>query len=176
MKPYFVLAGILLAGGVQAEGLYRWVDKTGKVYYGDLPPAEAMQVEKMKFDNPADAVEGEYLSYETRQAQQNFPVTLYAAGNCGEPCQQARDFLNERGIPFVEKRLVTQNDIDNFKKQSGSDVSPTLAIGKTWLRGFQAEQWNDELDMAGYPKTLLYRPLTRPPAKKPETGAPAVEQ
>ena len=51
MKPYFVLAGMLLAvlGNAQAD-TYRWVDKSGKVHYGDEPPAdEAAQVEQKKF-------------------------------------------------------------------------------------------------------------------------------
>jgi glutaredoxin len=169
MKLYFVLFGIMMIGGAQAEGLYRWVDSGGKVHYGDLPPAEGVQVEKKKFDYPADTAEDENMPYDTLRARQNFPVTLYVSANCGDTCQQARDFLNKRGIPFAEKKLTTQQEIDNFKKESGSDQAPTLSVGKTWLKGFLAGSWNNELDAAGYPKTSSYHPSVRPAAAKPET-------
>ena len=31
-----------------------------------------------------------------------------------------------------------------------------LTVGKTLLSGFEAGQWNSELDIAGYPKTAPY--------------------
>ena len=34
-----VLAGVLMAATVDAEGVYKWVDNEGKVHYGDRPPA-----------------------------------------------------------------------------------------------------------------------------------------
>ena len=147
--------------GAQAGKLYRWVDAQGKVHYGDMLPIDAAQVEPRKF--PAAAVPVEDLPYETRRAQQNFPVTLYVADNCTNPCDQARSLLGKRGIPFSEKKLTTQQDIDAFKALSGSDSTPTLAVGRTFLKGFLAAQWHNELDIAGYPKTAPYR-APRPPA------------
>jgi hypothetical protein len=145
----------ILPFGVQAGELYRWVDEQGKVHYGDVLPADGAQVEAMKF--PAAAAPAEDLSYEARRAQQNFPVTLYVADNCAAPCDQARDLLAKRGIPYSEKKLVTQADIDAFKALSGSDSTPVLAVGRTFLKGFLAGQWHSELDVAGYPKTAPYR-------------------
>lgn len=173
MKPYFILAAMLLAalGGAQAE-TYRWVDQAGKLHYGDMPPAEAAQVEKMKIiDSPVN--EDADLPYETRRAKENFPVTLFVADNCIEPCQKARDLLNGRGIPFTEKSLKSKEDIDAFKKTYGGEVVPALAVGRNWLNGFLAEQWNSELDAANYPKTPPYRPQA---AAKPSIDKPAVEK
>lgn len=169
MKTPFLCAALLLAiGSAQAEGLYRWVDKSGAVHYGDVPTEEAAGVEKKKFgaDHELDNAD---LPYETRRAVERFPVTLYVASNCAEPCQQARDLLNKRGIPFTEKSLHTQKEFDDFKRQTGSDSVPTLTVGKRYLKGFQAEQWNGELSTAGYPKLAPYRPQvnTKPVVKKP---------
>ena len=107
------------------------------------------------------------LPYETQRARQNFPVTFYGFPACGSPCQMGRDMLNKRGIPFIEKSLVMQDDMDAFRKASGDGQMPAITIGKTWLKGFQAEQWNSELDAAGYPqKVLSYRPkAATPPAQ-----------
>jgi len=159
MKRIVLLLGCLamMPSGAQADELYRWVDAQGKVHYGDVPPAGAAQVTTIK--SPAAVTPGEDLPYETRRAQQNFPVILYVADNCTEYCSQARELLKKRGIPFSEKSLITQEDIDSFKALSGSDSAPTLAVGKTFLKGFLAGQWHGELDIAGYPKTAPYRPL-----------------
>lgn len=173
MKPYFILAAMLLAAlnSAQAE-TYRWVDQAGKLHYGDMPPAGAAQVEKMKIiDAPIN--EDADLPYETRRAKENFPVTLFVADNCIEPCQKARDLLNGRGIPFTEKSLKSKEDIDDFKKTYGGEVVPALAIGKNWLSGFLAEQWDSELDAANYPKVAPYRP---PAAAKPLMDKPATEK
>ncbi|MDE2117392.1 MAG: glutaredoxin family protein [Betaproteobacteria bacterium] len=175
MKRTILLLGCWLAMpiAIHAGELYRWVDKSGKVHYGDAPATEAAQVERKKFFSPATQG-NEDLPYETRLARQNFPVTLYTANNCIEPCQHAHDFLNKRGIPYTEKTLLTKEEMDDFKKQSGSDQFPMLAVGKTYLKGFQAEAWGSELDIAGYPKALLYRPPQAP--VKPLANKPATEK
>lgn len=146
----------------QAGELFRWVDKDGKVHYSDVPPAEVTDVERKKLSGPASG--GDDLPYETRRAQQNFPVTLYVTNGCGAPCDQARKMLNKRGIPFTEKPLNTQQEVDEFYKMSGSAGAPTLAIGKNYLSGFLESRWNSELDRAGYPKTASYRQRIAPPA------------
>jgi glutaredoxin len=137
-----------------AGELYRWLDSSGKVHYGDAPPPD-VRAETRKFSDAA--APGEDLPYETRRAQENFPVTLYVGEGCGEYCQQARELLNKRGIPFSEKKLATQEEVDAFKAASGGDTIPTLAVGRTFLQGFLAGQWHSELDIAGYPKTAPYR-------------------
>jgi glutaredoxin len=177
MKPRFILAAMLAAAmnGALAGDLYRWVDQSGKVHYGDAPPADAARAVQKKF---ADSETPEAaLPYETRRARENFPVTLYVADNCKEPCRQARDLLNGRGIPFTEKNLASREDIDAFRKMSGEETVPVLVVGSNRLIRFQAEQWNGELDFAGYPRSAPYgfRPAPPPPAQTP-TVQPAPVQ
>ncbi|MEJ1958901.1 MAG: glutaredoxin family protein [Nitrosomonadales bacterium] len=157
MKSYLFFVGMLLSvlGSAQAD-TYRWVDQAGKVHYGDVPAEEAQQLQQKKFGSEPKMDDAD-LPYETRVARQKFPVTLYSYNNCGDPCKQGRDFLNKRGIPFSEKSLSTQEDLDSFKKQSGGATVPALTVGKTWLKGFEAGQWGNQLDDAGYPKNASYR-------------------
>lgn len=159
MSRRFIWAGLvaLACGCAQADGLYRWVDKSGKVHYGDAPAADAAKVEKKKF-GAAPTADVDDLTYATRNAKKNFPVTLYIAENCGNPCKQAREFLNKRGIPFTENTVRTKEELDTFKQLSGGDSVPTLAVGKTWFKSFQAEQWGGGLDIAGYPQTPSNQP------------------
>lgn len=168
MKRYVLLAVMVLTmSGVHAE-LYRAIDKNGKVQYTDQPTQD-LDYDELKESKEPGADES--MSYETRRAKENFPVTLYSFDKCGELCDQARAFLNKRGIPFTEKSLVTQDEIDNFYKNSGGSDLPTMSVGKTWVKGFLESQWNSELDIAGYPQTpLTYRApkSAAPPAPKAE--------
>lgn len=161
-----------LCSTAQAAGLYRWVDETGKVHYGDVPAPEIKQAEKKKFSDVKGAPNAD-LPYESRRAIQNFPVTLYVAENCKDPCQKARDLLQKRGVPFTEKILSDEQGMNEFRKISGSEQTPTVSIGKVWLSGFQAEQWNGELDVAGYPKVAPYR--VPAPAQLPPKSAPTIK-
>jgi hypothetical protein len=162
---------------VQASDLFRWVDSAGKVYYGDTPPANALDVQSIK--SPGSPSQNDDLPYETRIAQQNFPVTLYVGSVCDEVCNQAHSLLNRRGIPFAEKVLKTSKDIAAYKQLSGMDAFvPALQVGTTFIKGFQESQWNSELDIAGYAKTASYRQRLQQqsPPPKPETPPADAEQ
>ena len=160
--PLSACLAILSLTGHAAE-MYRWVDSRGIVHYSDIRSPDAEKIDPGKYSG--QAVPGEDLPYGTRIAQQNFPVTLYVGAGCGDACDKARSLLNKRGIPFAEKSLSTKEDIDAFKKLTGSDIVPTLAVGNSYLNGFQSEQWQGELDIAGYPKIAPYRSPNTEPAK-----------
>lgn len=172
---------LVAATSAQAESILRWKDKDGKVHYGDRPAEDATAVEQRKFGGTPTSGDDD-LSYGIRKAKQDFPVTLYVAPNCGEFCVQARALLNKRGIPFAEKNLVTKEEIDEFKAKTGGNSIPSLTVGKSFLSGFEANQWNSELDIAGYPKITPYglrpkqpvAPVTVPPAT-PETPAESAQ-
>jgi len=158
----------------QADKLYRWVDAEGKVHYGDAPPTDAKQLETKKLTD--EVTQNQDLPYEARRAQQHFPVTLYVADNCTEACDKARSLLNNRGIPYSEKSLKTREEIEAFKKLSGIDSTPTLVVGRNFLKGFQEKNWHSELDIAGYPKTSTYRTPAKPAspaASQPAAAKPA---
>lgn len=153
MKKFILVVGMLLvAQAGQATDLYRWVDKNGKVHYGDSPVEDA---EKLRLSSPegaASGVDDANVPYEARMAKKNFPLTLYVSEKCGDACKQAHDFLSKRHVPFAETTLKTAEEFDAFKQKSGSDNVPVLSIGRNWLKGFQSDQWGSELDAAGYPK------------------------
>jgi glutaredoxin len=176
MKKTLLIASMLVLINVSAlaDTLYRWVDSEGKVHYGDRPEEDAAKVEQKKFVVP-NVGDEDLFPYETRQARQNFPVTLFVQESCGDICAQARAFLNKRGVPFDEKLLVTQEEVESFKKISGGNSIPTVAIGKTYLQGFEQGQWGNELDVAGYPKVAPYgvKPMVPPPKPVPAESAVA---
>jgi hypothetical protein len=168
MKRGFILICLLVWANVHAAELYRSIDKDGKVHYSDSPLEGSEDYERLRLAK--EPIPDENLPYESKRARENFPVTLYTFPDCGSACQLARDMLNKRGIPFTEKSLTSKQDIDAFRKDSGDSNFPAATVGKTWLKGFQNEQWNSELDFAGYPKKVLtYRPPA-PPAAPAQTA------
>ena len=164
-----LLAGLaMMPLGAQAGELFRWVDSRGIVHYSDTPPPKSAQGETIKISGATGSDEA--LPYETLRAKQNFPVTLYVGSACGDLCDQARSLLNKRGIPYAEKILKSTEDIDAFKKLSGTEGIPTLAVGKTYLGGFLAGKWHSELDIAGYPKVAPYGTAPYRAPGKPATS------
>jgi glutaredoxin len=175
MKQFIYILGMILmfVGATQADSLFRWKDKDGKVHYGDKPAEDAVGAEQKKFSAVGAAGEDE-LPYSLRKAKQDFPVTLYTAANCGEACLQATTLLGKRGVPYAEKKISTNEDAVAFKKLSGGNSVPVLMVGKSILNGFEAGQWNSELDIAGYPKTAPYGVKTTPAVvNKADAPAPA---
>lgn len=152
-----IIATLLLAlscvGLVQAQTMYRWVDQDGKVHYGDRPPPPkaAKEVREKRLGAPAASKE---LPFTLRQAAENFPVTLYVSAACGAPCQQGRDYLNGRGIPFSEREVASNEDIAALAERlGGGELSvPVLQVGEKTSRGFLSSAWTGLLDAAGYPK------------------------
>lgn len=131
---------------------YRWVDSTGRVIVSDTPPPGKAQ----KLVKTGDGESGDNQSFAVKRAAENFPVTLYTSADCVSECKQARDLLNARGVPFSEKMLQKQEDLDELKKLVGDTFVPSLKVGKQASRGFEAGSYNNLLDLAGYPKTAPY--------------------
>lgn len=169
-----VLAVIMSAASAQVQ-LYRWMDADGTVQYSDQPPppnvrnVQQMQISSRPGEQP--------WPYQLQQAARNFPVSLFVS-DCGDGCNQARQLLSMRGIPFTEFDATDVAFQEQLKKlTNGQLVVPVLTVGKNVLHGFEAGQWNTELDAAGYPGTALIKispTKATPPARETaDQAAPA---
>ncbi|PIX98240.1 MAG: glutaredoxin family protein [Hydrogenophilales bacterium CG_4_10_14_3_um_filter_63_21] len=147
-----VLCFLLFAcGTAQAGELYRWVDQRGVVSYSDQPPPpSAKKAQKLK--GKGNVIEVDKESYELKQAKNLSPVTLYATA-CGQLCDQATDFLKQRGIPYTAKDPSNKPEIAlELKKLTGAVDVPVIVVGGSAFKGFDAATWNRMLDVANYPK------------------------
>src|SRR5438445_7188128 len=145
----FSMAGLLASTGAQAE-LYKSIGPNGKVTYSDTPPASGTVIDKKSLASNSDG-DASALPYELAQAQKNSPVTLYTSDKC-TPCDDGRQLLNNRGIPFSEKTVTSNNDIARLKEIGGDSQLPLLLIGRSKERGFEPGAWNAALSAAGYPQ------------------------
>ena len=163
MRHAMKLAALLLVLPlvVTAQGVYRWVDKDGKVHYGDAPPAENKSVQQKNLKG-GTATSGE-IPFAVRDAVQRNPVVAFLTG-CGAPCDSARALLAKRGVPYTAKDPeVNPNDADALTKLAGGLDVPFLQVGDRSVRGFTEESWNGALDAGGYPRV---NPFTKPPEPK----------
>lgn len=159
---------LLCAASAHAQ-LYKWAEPDGKVTYSDtLPPKTAARVETKSFTTSSVNTSG--FPFELAEAVKTSPVTLYTAKDCA-PCDQGRDLLSARGIPFTEKTVNTAEDIAQFNQVSKEGQLPLLMVGRTKQRGFEPGTWNSALTNAGYPESnTLPKNYRNPPA---EAAAPA---
>ena len=148
---FALLLALACAGTAALAQQYRWVDDRGNVHYTDTPPAKAKTVKKADVKAPA-APEEPPPPYEVQRALKDFPVTLYTAPSCNEPCEMARATLNKRGIPFTEVSVVTVETLEQVKALAGVEAVPVLVVGRSVLNAYEPSRYASLLDSAGYPK------------------------
>jgi glutaredoxin len=130
---------------------YKVVQPDGSVTYTDRPPnAPNARVTPLgRYGVPLAPEVG--LPLELRQAVQRYPVVLYAAADCA-PCDSGRRLLQQRGVPYSERRIVTEDDAAALERAVGGRTLPALTIGAQALRGLSETDWGAFLDAAGYPR------------------------
>ncbi len=162
-----------------AQTVYRIVGADGKVTFSDKPPVTRDdKTTATGRGGKALDIGNSPLPYELSQAVGRFPVTLYTASNCG-PCGPARTLLSGRGIPFSERTISTNEDVEALMRISGENSLPFLTIGGQKIKGFSDAEWTQYLDAAGYPSSSKLPSNYRSPAaaplvaiQKPEIVAP----
>ncbi|MDR2127607.1 MAG: glutaredoxin family protein [Burkholderiaceae bacterium] len=168
------LLAFLIATAAQAQ-IYRATGPDGSTVFTDQPvPAAATTGAPRTATSGANAstTSGSALPYALAQIAQRYPVTLYTSDDC-VPCTSGRNLLSNRGIPFTEKTVTTNNDIAAFTRLTGNNQLPALTIGGQRLNGYNDAEWSQYLDAAGYPKTSQLPASYRRPPPAPLAPAPA---
>ena len=161
MKPFRSAATRLLwllclLATVPAWAQYKVVTPDGKVTYTDRPvAAPGAQVLPLRRDtSPAGPVTGQAvtpLPADLRPVVARFPVTLYSSTDCA-PCETGRKLLQQRGVPYSERSVSSDDDIAALQRLTGGRSVPTLTVGAQALRGLLEADWQGTLDLAGYPR------------------------
>lgn len=189
-RPLFVasLMGLVAASMAPVAGaqqVFRIVGPDGRITFSDKPPVEnaARASAAAVVPRPTAPAGGTPLPFELRQVASRYPITLYTGTTCG-PCGAGKAFLTSRGIPFVEKTISSNEDIDALQRLAGDTSLPLLTVGGQQIKGYSDVEWGQFLDAAGYPKTSQlpthYRnppaealvAVQRPVVIPPEAGRP----
>lgn len=152
-----LLVVIIALGSVPttpAAKLYKWVDKDGRVTYQDRPPPSdaGYHVEEKRLGGAKAEADA------SASAAEKFPVVLYSAPTCA-PCDAARGYLKARGVPFTEKNVGGDRELqDELIKRAGGLSVPTITVGPKVMQGYLKSLLKGELDQAGYPKSRSEEP------------------
>jgi glutaredoxin len=161
MKAGLIMMAVWVAvasAPLAAAQLYQWKDAQGRTVYSDQPPPPSIRNAQQKSFKGNLIEVGE--SYAVKTAREKHPITLYASA-CGAPCDQARQLLSERGVPFSNKDPQASPEAQaELQKLTGRSSVPVLVVGSNKIEGFETGQWQAMLDRAGYPKSA-------PPGRKP---------
>lgn len=146
----------LLAGAVQAQAVYRIVGPDGRVTFSDRAPEDLSKGAKVSthvgVQTGTDLHANDALPFALRQTATRYPVVLYTGKDCG-PCVNGRNLLINRGIPFAERTVTSNEDIEALQGLAGDASLPVVTIGSQRIKGFSDTEWSQYLDAAGYPKT-----------------------
>ncbi len=137
--------------GLHAQQVYKSVDKQGRVTYSEVPPS-ASSGDKIVGDGTGGSGSNPSLPYSLQQVVTRYPVTLYTNADCA-PCINGRILLTQRGVPFTERSIASNEDIDAYKRLNSDNTLPMLTIATQQIKGYEEGEWTKYLDAAGYPKT-----------------------
>lgn len=157
--------------------VYRVVGPDGKVTFSDKAPVDP-QTKPTTGMATGVAASGNVgnLPYALQQVATKYPVTLYTGNDCN-PCGSGRAMLLARGVPFTEKTVNSNDDIQTLQRLSGETALPFLTIGSQQLKGFSDTEWTQYLNAAGYPASSALPANYRAPAPSPlvlvKAAAPA---
>jgi glutaredoxin len=171
-RIFGVAAAVIAAGALaQAQQVYRYVDKDGKVVYSDRsPPTDSKEVQAKRLS--PNFIESNTTPIALTQASEKFPVTLYTFA-CGPVCENAEGLLNRRGVPFTTVNVEDAKGAEQLKKLTGEQQAPVLVVGdKLVAKGFNEARWTAMLDDAGYPKSAPRRVAVKVPGEAAPAPAP----
>ena len=165
-----VFALVLCSSVLPSAAQYKVVRPDGSTTYTDRPPTDGSARVIPMGQSPgaaAAAATGDIgFPRELRLAAQRYPVLLYTTPDC-TPCDTGRQWLLQRGLPFTEKRIQTQDDEQALVRLVGGRSVPSLTIGAQPVRGFAESEWLSYLDAAGYPRDARVPRGWQPPPVTP---------
>lgn len=168
ISAVFLSAIATFSTQISAQQMYRIVGADGRVTFSDQPPPPSANV-KVTTGRAGTFVEsagGASLPFELNSIVQRFPVILYTGKDC-LPCDAGRNLLRTRGVPFTERTIEGNEDVEALKRISGDTSLPVATVGSQQMKGFSDVEWTKFLDAAGYPKTSQLPPTYRNPAPAP---------
>lgn len=169
LASFILISTLFLMSPVHAQ-MYKWVGANGKIVYSDTPPPANAKKLNSKSIETGSSLSSANLPPELQAAVSKNPVTLYSAPSCAA-CNDGRTMLKQNGIPFIEKTVKTNEDIDRLKQVSGDTQLPVIFVNKSKFFGFDATEWRAALTAGGYPESSALPKDYRYP--EPQSISPA---
>ena len=160
-----LFAGLLSSLPCAAQ--YKVVAPDGGVTYTDRPTSNAANKVTELRRGQVLTIDDSNANWplELRQAASRFPVVLFTTAACPS-CDQGRAQLTQRGVPYQEQVISTQDEAQDMERKLGWRTVPSLTVGAQGLRGWSSTEWASYLDVAGYPRESRLPKSWRPAATR----------
>jgi glutaredoxin len=140
----FFFVSVVAFSEVQAQELYRWVDREGNVYYTETPPDPSLSREDVKSINAPEEA-----------AAQKPQIAVYGRDACGLT-RRMMSVLDRAGVPYtygiIDNKEVARA-IEKKMRGSGIDTKrynlPVVDVGG---RIYVRPDPSDVVNMYKYPK------------------------
>jgi glutaredoxin len=113
--------------------IYKWVDESGRVHYGDSPRksdnAEKVTVRINSYESVTYGEIGAYGEYGAER------VVMYSTSWCGY-CKKARQYFEKNNIRFTEYDIEKDRRAKHQYDQLGGKGVPVILVGKKRMNGF----------------------------------------
>ena len=136
MEKVILLILLLLVNNVHAE-VYRWVDSSGKVHFGDYAPNNAKNAVNINVRTAAPTA--------TPEPAVPPQVLIYTTTWC-PICRKAKAYFAENNIEYIEYDV--ENDEKgkaDFASMEGTGV-PIILIGEQRMNGFSSIRFQSLFD------------------------------
>jgi glutaredoxin-like YruB-family protein len=141
MRKMILLMTLLIVSSVTMAEVYKWVDESGRVHYGDNPDksAQTTVVSSTITSYDSTPVNSDRAVKPTAPKQQK--VTMYSTAWCGY-CKKARKYFVAKGIPFVEYDIEKNAHAKRAYDKLGGKGVPVIVVGKKKMSGFSQQSFD----------------------------------
>ena len=131
MKIILLLFGLLLVSQAAYCEIYRWVDESGNVHFGDRKP-QNIQTEEVKLKiNTYTSVSYDTSIFEATPDK----VIMYSTSWCGY-CKKARKYFEANSIPYTEYDIEKNRSAKRRYDLMNAKGIPVILVGKKRMNGF----------------------------------------
>jgi len=141
--------GLLLGPAAQAVTIVQCEDAEGnRTYQEKCPPGSKVVGTKSIYTGPKDSAP------DLEALQEEYPVVLYSVETC-DACDLVRNYLKNRGIPFSEKSVGDDAELqEELIARTGELSVPVVTIGDEVVEGYNKPVLKGKLDEVGYPDKM----------------------
>jgi len=135
---------LMMISPVTQGDLYKWVDKNGKIHYGDSPPDNAKLKKITGNVSSFTSVSVEPFVFDPNnitKRKTSKSVVMYSTSWCGY-CKKAARHFRQKKIPFTEYDIEKSAKAANeYKKLRGRGV-PVILIGDRRMNGLSVKAFD----------------------------------
>ena len=126
--------------GLTLGDIYKWIDESGNVHYGDKLPGNAQPVNIGGEVNTVDKQTYDFLPERVQEPAASPSVVMYATSWCGY-CRKAREYFKNKGIAYTEYDIEKNPSAKSRYDALGGNGVPLILVGENKLAGFSSQRF-----------------------------------